>query len=170
MGFTSNLSFIRKNPITTAIVTIALAAGVVFTVKDTDGNPIFRCYTATGCVVSGALTVDGVLLNTGSVVTQTNADSRYVNTSGDTMTGALKVRANLSGSTLNVDGTTRMGSGIIINRTTDIGWTLVSGANTACNTTCVTGCVLGFADTAGVDTAVICTDATADKCLCAGGN
>lgn len=30
-------------------------------------------------------------------------DNRYVNTSGDTMTGALKVRANLSGSTLNVD-------------------------------------------------------------------
>ena len=40
--------------------------------------------------------------NTGSL--QTAFDNRYVNQSGDTMTGALKVRANLSGSTLRVDG------------------------------------------------------------------
>ncbi|HAI98559.1 TPA: hypothetical protein DCL30_03420 [Candidatus Peribacteria bacterium] len=38
-------------------------------------------------------------------LTQEIADNRYVNTSGDTMTGALKVRANLSGSTLDIDGT-----------------------------------------------------------------
>jgi cytoskeletal protein CcmA (bactofilin family) len=40
--------------------------------------------------------------NTGSL--QTAFDGRYVNQSGDTMTGALKVRANLSGSTLRIDG------------------------------------------------------------------
>lgn len=43
-------------------------------------------------------------LNTTNGITQTDADARYMNQSGDTMTGALKVRANLSGSTLNVDG------------------------------------------------------------------
>lgn len=40
-------------------------------------------------------------INSGSVISI--ADSRYVKKQGDTMTGALKVRANLSGSTLNVD-------------------------------------------------------------------
>ncbi len=40
--------------------------------------------------------------NTGSL--QNAFDARFVNQSGDTMTGALKVRANLSGSTLRVDG------------------------------------------------------------------
>lgn len=40
--------------------------------------------------------------NTGSL--QTAFDSRYVNQSGDTMTGALNVRANLSGSSLRVSG------------------------------------------------------------------
>ena len=38
----------------------------------------------------------------GAATTASN-DDRYVNVSGDTMTGALKVRANLSGSSLNVD-------------------------------------------------------------------
>lgn len=44
----------------------------------------------------------GMWSNTGSL--QNAFDTRYVNQSGDTMTGALKVRANLSGSTLRVDG------------------------------------------------------------------
>ncbi|MFA7718065.1 MAG: hypothetical protein WC875_05100 [Candidatus Absconditabacterales bacterium] len=45
-----------------------------------------------------AIVADQILLN------QTTADNRFVNTSGDTMTGALKVQANISGSTLRVDG------------------------------------------------------------------
>lgn len=53
--------------------------------------------------------------------------------------------------------------------TSSMGWTIVSGANTACNSTCVTPCVFGW-DTASGEVAVACTDATADKCLCAGSN
>lgn len=37
-------------------------------------------------------------------ISQTSGDARYVNTSGDTMTGSLKVRGGLSGTTLHVDG------------------------------------------------------------------
>ena len=55
-------------------------------------------------------------------------------------------------------------------RTTDIGWSIVTGANTDCNTTCTSACVHGWDTTAGVETAISCTDATADKCLCAGAN
>ena len=50
---------------------------------------------------------------------------------------------------------------------TDLGWAVVAGANTACNTTCVHACVFGYDD--ANDTIVGCTDATADKCVCAGG-
>lgn len=53
--------------------------------------------------------------------------------------------------------------------TTGIGWTVKSGANTACNTTCpsTSGCVFGE-DTSVIGTFVACTDATADICICAG--
>ncbi len=40
----------------------------------------------------------------GSGISQTDADARYVKKQGDTMTGSLKVRANLSGTTLRTDG------------------------------------------------------------------
>lgn len=52
--------------------------------------------------------------------------------------------------------------------TSDIGWALVSGANTACNTTCTNACVVGQ-NTANF-ALVGCTDATADVCLCAGAS
>lgn len=51
---------------------------------------------------------------------------------------------------------------------TGIGWTVESGANTACNTTCgAAACVFG-ADTATDFDAVECDGATADICICAG--
>lgn len=63
-------------------------------------------------------------------------------------------------------GTFRIVSSGAIN---DIGWSLQTGANTACNTTCTAGCVFGW-NTAAGEVAVACTDATADKCLCAGAS
>lgn len=51
----------------------------------------------------------------------------------------------------------------------DIGWSLQSAANQACNATCTSACVFGW-DTASGEVAVGCSDATADKCLCAGGS
>lgn len=51
---------------------------------------------------------------------------------------------------------------------TNIGWSVVAGANTACNTTCTNACVFGqnTGDMAIVD----CANATADVCVCAGAN
>lgn len=54
-------------------------------------------------------------------------------------------------------------------KTTDFGWSVQAAANQACNTTCTSACVFGW-DTAAGEVAVACTDATADKCLCAGGS
>lgn len=55
---------------------------------DTDANGRMTCGTDTG----GA-----------SGLSQSDGDARYVNTAGDTMTGSLKVRGNLSGTTLRID-------------------------------------------------------------------
>lgn len=41
MGFTSNLSFVRKNPITTAVVTILLASGVAFSLRGGSGTTTY---------------------------------------------------------------------------------------------------------------------------------
>lgn len=53
--------------------------------------------------------------------------------------------------------------------TADIGWHVVVQANQACNTTCTSACVFGE-DTSVLGSFVDCTDATADRCLCAGNN
>ncbi len=58
---------------------------------------------------------------------------------------------------------------ITSSRTSDLGWSIQTGANTACNTTCTYACVHGWETTSG-EVAVSCTDATADKCLCAGAS
>jgi hypothetical protein len=53
--------------------------------------------------------------------------------------------------------------------TADIGWTRVNVANQACNTTCTSACVVGI-DTLGTGGFLLCTDATADSCICAGAS
>jgi len=51
----------------------------------------------------------------------------------------------------------------------NIGWTVVSGADTACETTCdEPACVFGW--DAGTSAIVACDNAIADTCVCAGVN
>lgn len=57
---------------------------------------------------------------------------------------------------------------ILSSAATNIGWSVVAGANTACNTTCTNACVFGQ-NTADM-TIVDCAAATADVCVCAGAN
>jgi len=96
-------------------------SGSTLTVDGAANFGIFRSCTALETNSAGALVcgVDGVGVDTADDLSDnttsdlaegsnlyyltSRADARFVNTSGDTMTGALKVRANLSGSTLNVD-------------------------------------------------------------------
>lgn len=67
-------------------------------------------------------------------------------------------------------GTTVITGKFQIAGATGIGWTVKTGANTACNTTCpaISGCVFGFDTGLGGSDVVACTDATADTCICAG--
>lgn len=53
---------------------------------------------------------------------------------------------------------------------TNIGWNVVTGANTQCETTCVNACVFGQ-DTDDANKPIVsCADASADRCVCAGAN
>jgi hypothetical protein len=63
-----------------------------------------------------------------------------------------------------------IGSTLTAASTTNIGWSVVSGANTACNTTCTFACVFGIDTGSTTNSLLACTDATADLCLCAGAN
>lgn len=84
------------------------------------------------------------------------------------MPGGLSIRLTADGAATLSDVWKFENDGDLIGQTTgDIGWTPVSGANTACNTTCTSGCVFG-ANTASGFAMVGCADATADICLCAG--
>lgn len=73
----------------------------------------------------------------------------------------------VSGAAASLASVTATGS-VLSTSATNIGWSVVSGANTACNTTCTNACVFGqnTADMSIVD----CAAATADVCVCAGAN
>jgi len=65
-------------------------------------------------------------------------------------------------------GSLTLSGTFISERTTDLGWAVVAGANAACNATCTTACVFGV-NTAATEADIVgCTDTTADECLCAG--
>ncbi len=91
----------------------------------------------------------------------------YAGTTGPSngliVSGNVGIGSLTPGSNLDIAGTMR-----VINAN-NIGWSVVTGANTACNTTCTFGCVFGE-DTSVIGTIVACTDATADVCVCAGNN
>ena len=53
--------------------------------------------------------------------------------------------------------------------TSTLGWTVQNAANQACTTTCVTPCVFGM-NTGALGNFVLCSDATADTCVCAGAS
>lgn len=93
--------------------------------------------------------------NPGAIDFQVNTDG------GSGPVSALKIKndksVNLTGSLLDT-------------ATTNVGWSVVAGANTACNTTCTNACVVGFDTGLGGSDLVDCADATADRCLCAGAS
>ncbi len=74
---------------------------------------------------------------------------------------------------LQVSGAVNSASTITSSNATDVGWAVIDPAdNIACNTSCTNACVFGIANATGttVTGLVLCTDATADLCLCAGAN
>lgn len=111
--------------------------------------------THTGGVAGYALLYGGAQ-STGSVYIGITHASANINFQG---TGGTMISMNNSGQL-----TTKTSFG------NDLGWSIQAAANQACNTTCSTACVFGFDTALGGTDLVSCTDATADRCLCAGGS
>lgn len=108
-----DISYVRRVAAATAVITASIiAAGANFLItkstpttairgenvivaKSSSGTGI-ACDGWGNCRFSGGLVLDGVSISTGSTLIQSTADSRYVNTSGDTMTGSLTLNGNAS--------------------------------------------------------------------------
>lgn len=121
---------------------------------ETRGSHIF--VSGNESASTGALSLNGGNIATSHISTSINHAS------------ALIRFFNASGSKVwDIDNNGQLKSTTAV--TNDIGWTVQSGANTACNTTCGTGCVVGF-DSGSSNIAVSCATATADVCLCAGAS
>ena len=117
MAYTSKLSFIRKNPGVIAAALMTMVAGVALTLRGPVtkvapvGDKVLEIQTGSGsqrgfcndlgqCSFSGSLKVQGVLFGTGTALTQASQDTRYVNISGDTMTGGLLIVSLAAGGTV----------------------------------------------------------------------
>lgn len=121
---------------------------------------------ATANVYSSRLGGDDsdILLANAAVVNLFNVSLKNNTYSGGTPTYADGLYLNA----LSVNSNTTVSGTVVSGRTTDLGWSIVAGADTACNTTCTYACVFGQETTSKA--VLACTDATADSCLCAGPN
>lgn len=116
---------------------------------------------------SGYSTIDrGLIVNNGNYSTSGSSGNFTVN--GNAGVKLLDIDPNTQITTV-ISSSMSFTNNLISTNTTNIGWSVKSGANTACNTTCTYSCVFGE-DTSIVGTFVACSDATADVCVCAGPN
>lgn len=117
-----------------------------------------------GAGVGGAVNIEGAAGDaTADVTIATNHDDADILLRGGT---TQATRVTIEGDTGNVVAT----AGITSTATTTIGWSVVSGADTACTSTCTSACVFGV-NTASLTADIVdCADATADECLCAGAS
>jgi hypothetical protein len=125
---------------------------------------------STGAVISvngnaaGGGNAGGIVMNTGTA-SGGSAGVRINNGTGTfyVFDGSTSIISAAVGGAITLTGT------LASTRTTDFGWTRVNAANQACNTTCTNACVIGI-DTLGTGGFLLCTDATADSCICAGAS
>lgn len=112
---------------------------------------------STGITTSGGYTQSGTTANTFTgTPTFSNATHSALFSGGNVGIGSAT-----PGVLLDISGTFRSTA------SNNIGWSPQNASNQACNTTCTVGACV-----AGIDTTttafLLCTDATADSCLCAG--
>ena len=110
-SYITSPAFLR-NAIAAASVSVVIGIGIYstftkLTPSGASSSRYIHCFaTSSGgnvlCVTETG-TLSGTVINlSSSPITFTETDPRYVNVSGDTMTGALAVQSNLSGSTVNI--------------------------------------------------------------------
>lgn len=148
--------------------------------------------------IGGTLGVTGALTGS-STITSSHASAASVGATDGTVSAAVGVASSSawvgtsSASNLGIrtGGTTKWtlsnstefliangaggitaGGAITSSASGSLGWSYVTGANTACTTTCTFAAVFGVDLAAGASSPVIVgpSDATADACVCAGAN
>lgn len=129
----------------------------------TNGASETARFLGNGNIGVGTVVPSGKLIIVGNVGIGTIGVGDLYTSSTIPPSGGMIIEGNVGIGTYNVTGKFNIGG------TTGMGWTVKSGANTACNTTCPasSACVFGE-DTSVIGTIVACTDATADICVCAG--
>ena len=140
---------IRRHPIVTALATIALGVGTVFTITGSDGSRLVECYTGTGCVIDNNLEVTGDLTLGGSAISQYDQDAtdeRYLQKQGDTGTGKLiiendfEVTGNSSGATVHAQNSLTSSGALSVEGTASVvGATTLNGAVTMLSTLRING-------------------------------
>lgn len=164
-----------------------LLFGIFFSTNALAQNTVIngnRSIVGSLCVGSSAAAIDTlsickapvasatrVLLNlSNTALSGGSAAGTYLGANPAACTGDF-IRFQLANSTqmqLACTGAIYIASTFVSGATGSLGWTVQNAANQACNTTCTTGaCVVGL-DTAVLGNFLLCTDATADTCLCAG--
>lgn len=139
--------------------------GLVEKINFTNGTSVTRSGAVATVVNSGA---SGF-----STLTSTGVSS-FATSSGTVRIGGAQVSKATGAGSLGVAGSLEVDGDIYVDGAiyglgTNLGWRILSGANTACNTTCGTGCVFGQ-DSGTSNIAVACSNATADVCICAKSN
>ncbi len=122
-------------------------------------SPTYVGITLSGLTASKPVGTDGskALVS----LTTTGSGASVLATTPTLVTPVLGVA---TGTSLAVTGS------ITSSSATDLGWSVVAGANTACNTTCTSACVFGFDSGGTPPTLVACSSALADICACAGAS
>lgn len=146
-----------------AIAKIAIVSAVIFMSIGSGASGLVKKATPNGASEARNIYCWKSASGSGLCVTENGA----LHASGGLLATNTKIRGNMSGSSLNVDGSVKTSSGIISNRPTDLGWNRAASANQACNTTCTFACAFGIDLVGGL---LSCNDATADSCICAGPN
>ena len=165
------------------------AGGVAFFSNTTDGKHIWRGTGAGNFQLPQIVSCLGAISTSadGTVVCQTDPSFTTVTATGSglsTFTKGLTVNNGAGTATTDdfavKDGSGSGGNALLVDVsagtitsavTTNIGWSVPTGTDTACNTTCVSACVFGWTLAAGLlQNIVACTDAAADQCLCAGSS
>lgn len=174
----------RTTPSNKALLNDAHVAQIFTAVENSSG--CVDAGTASGCVqiVSGVTRSHDIFTKTGGLIIgsfaspKIHASGAYMKIGGGYVDkdATLEIIGTGSGRKLHAQdrltssGALSVDGKITADAVDDIGWTIVTGTNTACNTTCTSACVGGFDAGATNNAMLACTDAAAESCLCAGAN
>jgi len=116
----------------------------------------------------GDLYVEGNLEVDGSICIEGSTGGPCTESLGNLQVEDGSICVGNAGCDPGTDGTILIEGDFTSSDTGDLGWSVQTGANTACTATCTNACVFGFDD--GVDTVVSCSSTAADTCVCAGAS